>query len=207
MTARRQRPVTKAELVRIRQELRLAREGVDLLEKKRDRLMAMGMQRLRQARSLREHLTHEWEQLEKVWKQALAVEPEDGLRALAEKSPVAPPLDVKGESWMSVDLSEYSYAAGPPALLGAVMDCDYRTERARGALYALMPDLIHLMSLETQVRRIAAVLKRCHHQVNALNNLIIPELAHEERRIMDSLEERDREALFQVKRLKAKAAV
>ncbi len=206
MTGSRQRPVTKAELVRIRQEFRLAREGVALLEKKRDRLMAMGMQHLRQARTLRERLTREWGQLEEMWEQALAVESEDGLRALAEKVPVAPPLGVTGGSWMSVDLSEYSYTAGPPALLGAVMDCDYRTERTRGALHALMPDLIRLMSLETQVRRIAAVLKRCHRQVNALNDLIIPELAREERRITDSLEERDREALFQVKRLKARAS-
>ena len=201
----RQRPVTKAELVRIRLEFRLAREGVALLEKKRDRLMAMGMQRLRQSRELRIQLAQKWGRLEAMWRDALAAESRDRLERLAAQVPTAGQVREERDSWMSVDLVELQLADEPPGPLGGIVDCDYRTERARGALYVLLPELMRLMSLETQVRRIAAVLKRCHRQVNALNNLILPELAREERRITDSLEERDREALFQVKRLKARA--
>jgi len=200
----RQRAVTKAELVRIRQEFRLAREGVALLEKKRDRLMAMGMQRLRQSRELRIQLAQKWGRLEAVWREALAAESRDRLEHLAGRVPAAGQVLEERDNWMSVELVEFRFADQPPGPLGGVVDCDYRTERARGTLHALLPELMRLMSLETQVRRIAAVLKRCHRQVNALNNLILPELAREERRIMDSLEERDREALFQVKRLKAR---
>ncbi len=205
MTGRRQRPVTKAELVRIRQEFRLAREGVALLEKKRDRLMSMGMQRLRQSSALRLQLAREWGKLETKWREALAANSRDRLERLTARVPAAGEVREEQHSWMSVELVEYRFSDELPGPLGGVVDCDYRTERARGALHALLPDLMRLMSLEMQVRRIAAVLKRCHRQVNALNNLILPELAREERRITDSLEERDREALFQVKRLKARA--
>ena len=60
------------------------------------------------------------------------------------------------------------------------------------------------MALETSIRRIAAALKQCHRQVNALNQVVIPELAEEKTRIEQRLEEKEREAIFQVKRLKAR---
>jgi len=61
------RHVTKAELVRVRQELMLAREGLDLLERKRDSLMNRALEDLKQARGLRQQLTERWRQLADLW--------------------------------------------------------------------------------------------------------------------------------------------
>lgn len=69
-----------------------------------------------------------------------------------------------------------------------------------------MPKLTQLMCIETNLRRITHALKQCQRQVNALEHLLIPELQSEKRWIEQSLEERDREAIFQTKRLKAKAS-
>ena len=41
--------------------------------------------------------------------------------------------------------------------------------------------------------------------MNALNNVIVPELNDEKRRIEQRLEEKERESLFLIKRLKARA--
>ncbi len=206
MPSGQQRPVTKAELVRMRQELMLAREGLELLERKRDQLMAMGLDRLRQSRALRLAVTEQWKKIADMWKDTLASENRTKLQYLAGKLTACKPLAADSGSWMSVDITEYRFEPVKPRLMGAIMDCSDKTEQTRGAVYAFMPELVRLMSLETQVRRITKALKRCHRQVNALNHLIIPELDREEKRIINSLEERDRESMFQIKRLKARAS-
>jgi vacuolar-type H+-ATPase subunit D/Vma8 len=60
------------------------------------------------------------------------------------------------------------------------------------------------MNTETNIRRISIALKRCQRQVNALTEVVIPELSQERIRVEQRLEEKEREAIFQVKLLKAR---
>lgn len=198
------RPSSKAELVRIRGELKAAREGLDLLERKRDTLMAEGLNRLRQAKTRRLELTRRWQPLWQQWLRCLGQERPETLRRLATALAAPPPLEDASRRWMSVTLAQLSLALPPPAPLGSVTQVGLYPEPVRGALAALLPQLVELMALETGVRRIARALKRTNRQVNALDRLVIPDLAQEKRRIEQRLEEKEREAIFQVKRLKAR---
>lgn len=200
------RPATKAELVKIRGELKVAVDGLDLLENKRDLLMREAMRRLREAADLRKALTGSWARLDATWSDCLAREGAQRLSRLAESVQPAPSLSGRAYGWMGVQLADYTMPRPDITLLGAVFDCGIRPERVRGMTADLLPDLVRLMNLETNVRRISSVLKRCQRQVNALRNVIIPDLAFQEKVIQQRLEEKEREALFQSKRLKAKAA-
>ncbi|MFQ5581162.1 MAG: V-type ATP synthase subunit D [Mariprofundaceae bacterium] len=199
-----QRPVTKAELVRIREELHLSQTGLELLERKRDSLMAEGLQLLRQAKTLREKVTKEWGALKGMWDDALQTERFERLKTLAADVVQMQELEGKSRHWMSVELADYRCETLSLGLLGAVSDCGIRPERVRGALARLLPELLQLMCKETNLRRIARALKQCQRQVNALEQLLIPELCNERTRIEQRLEEKDREAVFQNKRLKAR---
>jgi len=204
MAAPRQRPVTKAELVRIREELQLTQTGLELLERKRDSLMAEGLQLLRQAGTQRKKLTREWGVLTGMWDDTLRHEHFERLKALAANVPRLQPLQGESRHWMSVELAEYRCEIPSLGPLGAVSDCGIRPEQVRGALAGLLPELLQLMCTETNLRRIARALKQCQRQVNALEQLLIPELRNEQRQIEQRLEEKEREAVFQGKRLKAR---
>ncbi|MDQ7010302.1 MAG: V-type ATP synthase subunit D [Mariprofundaceae bacterium] len=198
------RPVTKAELVRIREELKLSQTGLELLERKRDSLMAKGLQLLRQARTQRENLTREWGSLMGMWDDTLRHERFERLKALAANVPRLQPPEGGSRHWMSVELAEFRCEIPALGLLGAVSDCGIRPEQVRAALAGLVPELLQLMCTETNLRRISRALKQCQRQVNALEQLLIPELRSEQRQIEQRLEEKEREAVFQSKRLKAR---
>lgn len=204
MSDRSRRPSTKAELVALKTELKVARDGADLLERKRDLLMVEGIALLRQSRQKRRALTPRWERLWRQWQATLSTEAVATLHRLADAVPPIAPLENRGQRWMSVIRLELEQQAPSLELLGTPGQVGICPEQVRGELAALLPELVTLLTLETNVRRIAAAIKQCHRQVNALNRVVIPELAAQKRRIEQRLEEKEREALFQIKRLKAR---
>lgn len=195
---------TKSELIRIRAELSLSSGGLTLLERKRDSLMAEGMKLLKDAKVMRLGLTKEWRAVEKYWDEALSTDHPDRLQQLAGAVAPLQPLRGRDTNWMSVNLSDFKCEEPRLNLLGAISDCTVRPEKVRIRLAKLLPQLTQLMCIETNLRRITHALKRCQRQVNALEYLLIPELQSEKKRIEQSLEEKEREAIFQTKRLKAK---
>lgn len=198
------RPATKAELVSIKTELKLAREGRELLERKRDMLMAESIKLLRQAKTLRQQMTQAWAEIREHWQATLEHESFQALKRLSDAVEQPATMQDNSHRWMSVELTELSLPKPTLKLLGSVTQIGIRPEQVRGKLAELMPELVKLMTLETNIRRITAALKQTHRQVNALNQVIIPELAREKIRIEQQLEEKEREAIFQIKRLKAR---
>ena len=66
----------------------------------------------------------------------------------------------------------------------------------------LLPLLLRLAEIEVSCRRLAAELLKTRRKVNALEHIFIPEYRDTIRFIEGALEEKEREALFQMKRLK-----
>jgi len=204
MQAHHSHPATKTELVRMKKEIAISKEGLELLERKRDILMAEGLQLLKTAKQLRSQVTQRWALIDKNWQQAVEHQSPVSLKKLAEALPAMAPLEGGYRGWMSVKLANFSCKAPKLNFLGAVSELDLHTEQVRGALAKLLPELIELMNTETNIRRIAVALKQSHRQVNALTQVVIPELEYEKVHIEQRLEEKEREAIFQVKLLKAR---
>jgi V/A-type H+-transporting ATPase subunit D len=201
----RQRNATKAELVRLRQQMHLAVEGMDLLEKKRDQLMKQALALLKKAKALRLDVTERWLSIQNAWDEALSHENSSHLKSLADTVAESPGLETDFRHWMGAVLTDIAWPDTAIGLLGSATECDLRTERVRGMAHSLLPDLIRLMAIESNIRRITAALKRCQRQVNGLEHAVIPELKSDQHRIEQRLEETEREALFQIKRLKGRA--
>ncbi len=209
MRARHQRPSTKAELLRLKHELQVSREGLELLEHKRDSLMAEGLGLLKRAKPARLELTQAWQRIQTEWhkaQQRLAVEK---MKQLAMQLEPLPPIggtanEAETRRWMSVEIAAYFCTPPKPEPLGSITEVDICVEQVRGWTAQLLPALVELMNMETNIRRIAVALKQCHRKVNALTEVIIPELEQEKTRIEQNLEEKEREAIFQVKLLKAR---
>lgn len=125
---------TKSELIRIRAELSLSSEGLTLLERKRDSLMAEAMKLLKDAKVMRLDLTKQWKAVEKQWDRALVTDHPDRLQQLAGAVVPLQPLHGKESNWMSVMLSDFRCEQPGLGLLGAVSDCSIRPEKARSRL-------------------------------------------------------------------------
>jgi len=204
MQAQNIRPATKAELVLLRKEITVSQEGLELLEHKRDILMAEGLRMLKSAKALRLQITPAWEGIESTWKETLVSQSAGKIQKLASELEPLKAVEGLKRSWMSVKLSHYGMESPKLDLMGSVSELDLRAEQVRGRLGQQLPALVKLMNIETSIRRIAVALKRCHRQVNALTQVVIPELVGEKNRIEQRLEEKERETIFQVKLLKAR---
>ena len=101
---------------------------------------------------------------------------------------------------MVVPLCEWRANPEPPpwGLLGTSLELDL----ARDKFLLALRQLVALAEVEIAFHRLAAELRKTQKRVNALQNLLIPQYRETVRFLESSLEEKEREALFQLKRLR-----
>ena len=86
----------------------------------------------------------------------------------------------------------------PPGGTYAIVD------EANTLFHAALKRLAELAEVEVAVWRLAMELKKTQRRVNALENIFIPQYTETMKFLDDSLAEKEREAFFQMKRVKAK---
>ncbi|MGC8766942.1 MAG: V-type ATP synthase subunit D [Brevinematia bacterium] len=80
----------------------------------------------------------------------------------------------------------------------------YRIEAVKMKFEKFLNMMIKVAEKEAVLWNLIKDLKKTQRRVNALDNVIIPELLQDIKFIVDSLEDRDREVLFQLQRMKSK---
>lgn len=200
-------PVTKSNLLRLRADLVFLRAGRDLLDQKREFLADALLAMERDARALRSRVESRllvgYEQLA----EAHAAHGAAGLDRLALAAEPLAPVAVRERSLMGVAVPVVQAPDGaepaPGGLRAATGASGGAADAVGRELRALAPLLVELAELESCCLRIARELASTRRKLNALERVHVP--AHEEtiRFLADQLEEREREALFQQKRVRA----
>jgi V/A-type H+/Na+-transporting ATPase subunit D len=195
---------TKSNLLREKETLAFAEEGYDLLERKREILMLELMKRIDEARVLEREMRRRagtaYPALRRMllaWGREAARELGSGVKSgfsVREKR-----VQVTGISMPALE------AVAPPirlqaSILGSSADSD-ETAAEFGELLALVAEMAGLRAI---VWRLAMEVRKTQRRVNALEKMVIPESKAIKSFIEDSLEEREREAVFSTKRLKAR---
>ncbi len=80
----------------------------------------------------------------------------------------------------------------------------YKLESIKGKFESLIRMMVEVAEKEAILWNLIKDLKKTQRRVNALDNVIIPELRQDIKFIIDSLEDRDREVLFQLQRMKGR---
>jgi V/A-type H+-transporting ATPase subunit D len=197
-------PATKANLLRLKDDLALAREGRQLLDEKREILLRELFRHLADLKRCRKEADLALADAYAALREAcLALGRDAAARAaLAQREP--PEVSAQERSILGVVVPilrcEALRAAPSWGLLGTSIELDVARERFRSA----MSRLVALAEVETAFRSLAAELRRTQKRINALQNLLIPQYQETVGYIEGSLEEREREALFQMKRVKAR---
>jgi V/A-type H+-transporting ATPase subunit D len=201
---------TKSALLRLRSDLEFLEAGRELLDQKREFLSEALVTFDRDASALRARLEAELREIFEELAEAHAALGDEGLRRLAlAAAPLRPP-EVRARSLMGVAVPLVQPPAeGAPDAGRALAAAPGEGTGAAGAvarrLRRLAQPLAELAGLESCCLRLAGELVRTRRKVNALEVVHIPNHRETIRFIAERLEEREREALFQLKRVKALA--
>jgi V/A-type H+-transporting ATPase subunit D len=199
-------PPTRSNLLRIKQELQFVREGYQILDRKREILATELI-----------HLAHDGEVLQKqVWELLAAAyrtlelarltmgQEHVEWAALAVNKTVD--VQLKLRSVMGVPVPTVEAHGGPPEIPYSPGDTTARLDEAGVAFNKVLSLIPELAELETSIWRLALELRKTQRRVNALQYIFMPDYEATVLFIQSELEEREREEIFRLKRLKTKAA-
>jgi V/A-type H+-transporting ATPase subunit D len=195
-------PPTRSNYLRIEKSLDHARRGYDLLERKRQILVMELMDKMEAARGIQEEVREAMaEAFASLKKAARAAGSE---RLLRETCGIGGGYSVRirTHSVMGVRVPEVNFESEvkefPFGLLGGGSGADEVRRQFQEALELIA----RLAEVENAVLRLAHEVKRTQRRVNALENTFIPDYEETLDYIGESLEERDREELVIMKKVK-----
>lgn len=197
---------TRTNLIRLKKDLRFAREGYEILDRKREALTTELVSVAKEADALQKKV---WKLLATAYdamEKARLVMGSDHVEwaALAANKTVDVHLKLRGIMGVAIPMIE---ARGePPKLLYSPGDTAAILDEASTAFREVLLHIPQLAMLTATVWRLANELRKTQRRVNALQHIFIPQYEDTVEFIVSSLDEREREETFRLKWLKTKLA-
>jgi V/A-type H+-transporting ATPase subunit D len=195
---------TRSNLIRVKKELRFAREGYEILDRKREVLTTELVRVAHEADVLQQEVWKILESAYRAMEKARLVMGSDRVEwaALAASETVDVHLKLRGIMGVAIPVIE---ARGEPQeLLYSPGDTTAALDEAAAAFRQVLIKTPQLSMLVTTVWRLAGELRKTQRRVNALQHIFIPAYEQTVAFIVSSLEEREREETFRLKWLKTK---
>jgi V/A-type H+-transporting ATPase subunit D len=196
---------TRSNLLSVRAGLKVAREGYEILDKKREVLTS---ELIHVAHHATELQTRVWALLAEAY-QALAVARLSMGREHLEWAALSvnETIEVKVQlrSIMGVVIPKAESSGGPPEMPYGLGDTTVTLDEAAARFREVLAEIPELAETLTTVWRLARELQKTQRRVNALQYIFIPQYETTEAFIESALEEREREETFRLKRLKSRA--
>jgi len=195
---------TRTNLIRLKKDLRFAREGYEILDRKREALTGELVRVAKEADTLQKEV---WALLATAYsamQKARLVMGSDHVEwaALAVNKTVDVHLRLRGI--MGVAIPQIEARGEPPKLLYSPGDTAAVLDEASAAFREVLLRVPQLSMLTSAVWRLANELRKTQRRVNALQHIFIPQYENMVAFIISSLEEREREETFRLKMLKNK---
>jgi len=195
---------TRSNLIQTRQTLELAREGHDILDQKREVLTGELVQRAHDAVALQETV---WERLRAAYRALDRARLSMGREhlewtALAVNTTIE--VDITMYSVMGVVLPTVEAHGSPPEMPYGPGDTTVSLDEAVAQFNAVLDAVPALAQKVTSIWRLAHELQKTQRRVNALEHIFIPTYEDTVGYIESTLEEREREETFRLKRLKGR---
>ncbi len=195
---------TRSNLIRVKKDLQFAREGYEILDRKREALTNELVRVAKEADALQKEVWALLENAYRVMQTARLVMGSDHVEwaALAVNQTVDVRLRLRGI--MGVAIPNIEATGEPPELLYSPGDTPAVLDEASSAFRSVLLRIPQLSMLTATVWRLANELKKTQRRVNALQHIFIPAYEASVKFIVSSLEEREREETFRLKWLKTK---
>lgn len=196
---------TRMELIKKRAQIRLAEQGRDLLREKMDALIQEFFKIMGSVSRSREELEAVAESAYMSLVIAQAVDDPVTLRSVSFATRRQISLDIGGKNIMGVPVPviEKKRFSLPSLERGySILGVSGRIDETAERFESEIDLIIGLAETETALRRLGHEIQMNRRRVNALEQVLIPELKRQAKFIKITIEEREREDLFRLKKVK-----
>ncbi len=198
---------TKGNLILVKNSLKLAKQGYELMDKKRNILMRELMELIDQAKNVQAEIDSTFSTAYLALQQANI---EMGINNVSELSNTIPEensIKIKQRSIMGTEipLVEYDNTVSKPtyAFFQTKLSLDEATKR-----FVKVKELtIRLSMIENSAYRLATNINKTLKRANALKNITIPYYTSLVQEIQNALEEKEREEFTRLKVIKRRQSV
>jgi V/A-type H+-transporting ATPase subunit D len=192
----------KSNLLRLEEELTFASDGLDLLDEKKEALMSHISALSSKAERVRARLNEALAATCRHLHQALLMH---GRLAL-ERASLAPrageEVEVRERSFMGVALPVVRISLPKLRPCYGFLETGFSMDAVAESIHRSLEIIAELAELEVGLFRLVTEVKKTIKRINALENIYIPLYQATIKHIEGSLEEKEREFLFQLKRQK-----
>lgn len=188
-------------------QVSLAKQGVDLLKKKRDALVTDFFVVVKNSLASREQLNQTSQQAVELLNMAVAFEGRQPLESSALPGRRDIRLNVSEKNVWGIKIPEVSAGSvvrdqftrgySPTAATS-------RSLKTADSFEQMIDLLIVVAGSETRLKRLGSEIKKTTRRVNALEQVVIPRIYREMSYIKGVLEQREREDIFRLKMIKKK---
>jgi len=197
---------TRSELMELKKRIKLAKDGYNLLKKKRDGLILDFFEILKKVKNLRSEITEDYKQAIEKMNMARIIESDLKIKSIALAVAQIPEIEVGRKNIMGVvvpsigeiQLQKSGLERGYGVYTSAAVD-----EAAEG-YEKVVEKIIRAAEVEASMRKLLREIEKTKRRVNALEFEVIPRMDHTKAFIQMRLQEVERENTFRMKRTKKK---
>ena len=199
---------TRAELLERRSQIALAQQGMDLLKQKRDALLLEFMGVMDETLRLSDSLQKTVSEAQYSLAVAQAVDGVVALRSagLATRGEIV--VDMTGTKIMGVSVPVVTKGDSPVKSSFtrgySVTGVSSRVDETADKFERVLDVIIEYADIETRLKRLGEEINKTNRRVNALEQVTVPALREQVSYISQTLDERAREGLFRLKKVKKK---
>ncbi|MFA6888944.1 MAG: V-type ATP synthase subunit D [Candidatus Woesearchaeota archaeon] len=195
---------TRSELMKLKNRIKLAKSGYNLLKKKRDGLILEFFEILKKAKTVRQELTEGYKNALQTINVARTVEGDVHILSLALAVKDAPEITVQSRNIMGVVVPKIEYTVHNSSFdkgYGSISSSAL-VEEATTSFETVVEKIIQAAEVETGIKKLLLEIEKTKRRVNALEFEVIPKLDIQRKFIQMRLDEMDRENVFRMKRIK-----
>ena len=196
---------TRSGLLQRRAQIILAEQGNDLLKQKRDALIVEFMSVMDRVVAASQKLSKVSSEAAYALTVAKAVDGAVALKSASFATRGEVQVEVGGYFIMGVPVPEISKKSVKRTLLTrgySPLGMSSRIDETAERFEEELETIIDIAAVETRLRRLGDEIQKTRRRVNALDHIVIPQLREQVKYIQMSLDERAREDLFRLKKVK-----
>ena len=199
---------TRSELLERKQQITLAEQGMDLLKQKRDALLIEFMSVMDETLRLSNDLQRTTNEAQHSLAIAKAVDGTVSVRSAAFATRGEVTIDMTGTKIMGIAVPVVTKGESPLRTSFtrgyAITGVSSRIDETADKFERILDVIIEYADIETRLKRLGEEIQKTNRRVNALEQITVPQLREQVSYIRQALDERAREDLFRLKKVKRK---